>query len=172
MLAHFSPEYPCLAQGLANLEPRIEDTFGGKQPGLHITLEFVNSRGKYVPGDEPRLRHRLGRAAALLRPAQPGRAVPRRATSRTAPRGRVPRGRCTALTGPPTTAAASARHAETKLISALLSGSYGDDPANVPALATLLAGPLLRGSEVGSVRHRSPEGGASGRERSREEVVT
>ena len=39
--------------------------------------------------------------------------------------------------------------AETRLISALLSGSYGNDPAKVPALATLLAGPLLRGSEVG-----------------------
>src|SRR4051812_4225880 len=30
LLADFSPEYPCLAQGLADLEPRLEDTFGGK----------------------------------------------------------------------------------------------------------------------------------------------
>ena len=27
VLADFSPEYPCLAQGLAGLEPRLEDAF-------------------------------------------------------------------------------------------------------------------------------------------------
>ena len=74
MLAHFSPEYPCLAQGLAKIEPRIEETFGGKQPGLHITLEFVNSRGKYVPGDEPR--HITGAAAQPHCYGLPNPAVP------------------------------------------------------------------------------------------------
>ena len=146
VLAQFSPEYPCLAQGLANLEPRIEDTFGGKQPGLHITLEFVNSRGKYVPGDEPQL---VGGAQphcyGLPNPPAPFPGV-------NFPDGAPAQGPA----GPLPSADRAAYHgggvgsvAETRLISALLSGDYGDDPAKVPALATLLAGPLLRGSEVG-----------------------
>lgn len=31
----------------------IGDTFGRLQPGLHITLEFTETNGGYVPGDEP-----------------------------------------------------------------------------------------------------------------------
>jgi len=146
VLADYSPEYPCLAQGLAGLEPRLEDTFGGKQPGLHITLEFINSRGKYVPGNEPQLvSGGGGQCYGLPNPPRPYPGVD-------FPDGAPPSG----AAGPLPTADRAAYHAsgvgspaETKLISALLSGGYGDDPAKVPALATLLAGPLLRGSEVG-----------------------
>jgi virulence factor Mce-like protein len=145
VLAKFAPEYPCLAQGLADLEPRLEDTFGGKQPGLHITLEFVHGRGKYVPGNEPRLVSGSPHCYGLPNPPRPFPGVH-------FPDGAPPEGPA----GPLPSADRAAYHgagvgsvAETKLISALLSGSYGDDPAKVPALATLLAGPLLRGSEVG-----------------------
>lgn len=145
VLAHFSPEYPCLAQGLTDIEPRIEETFGGKQRGLHITLEFVNSRGKYVPGDEPR--YVTGPSAQPHCYGLPNPAVP-------FPGVNFPDG--APAMGPQHSVDRAAYHgngvgskAETKLISALLSGSYSDDPAKVPALATLLAGPLLRGSEVG-----------------------
>ncbi|HEV2887530.1 MAG TPA: MCE family protein [Jatrophihabitans sp.] len=146
VLADFSPEYPCLAQGLAGMEPRLEDTFGGKQPGLHITLEFINSRGKYVPGNEPQL---VGGASqphcyGLPNPPKPFPGV-------NFPDGAPAQG----PSGPLPSADRAAYHgggvgspAETRLISALLSGEYGNDPAKVPALANLLAGPLLRGSEV------------------------
>ena len=146
VLADFSPEYPCLAQGLAGLEPRLEDTFGGKQPGLHITLEFIKSRDKYMPGSEPRLiDSNQPHCYGLPNPPRPFPGVG-------FPNGAPPNGQSGGLP----TADRAAYHgsgvgskAETRLISALLSGSYGDDPAKVPALATLLAGPLLRGSEVG-----------------------
>ena len=60
------------AVGLADIEPRLEQAFGGGQPGLHITLELIKSQGKYVPGDEPKYITDPGAAAAaLLRPAQP-----------------------------------------------------------------------------------------------------
>jgi len=145
VLADFSPEYPCLAQGLAELEPRLEDAFGGKQPGLHITLEFVNSRGKYVPGNEPNYVSGAGgpHCYGLPSPAKPFPGV------------NFPDGAPAAGPASLPSADRAAYHgggvgspAETRLISALLSGSYGNDPAKVPALATLLAGPLLRGSEV------------------------
>lgn len=150
VLADFSPEYPCLAQGLTDLEPRLEDAFGGKQPGLHITLEFVNSRGKYVPGNEPRYVSGGGQPHCYGLPSPP----------RPFPGVNFPDG---APASSPSSASPSAlpsadraayhgsgvgSAAETKLISALLSGDYGNDPAKVPALANLLAGPLLRGSQV------------------------
>jgi phospholipid/cholesterol/gamma-HCH transport system substrate-binding protein len=57
VLARYAPEYPCFLKQMAFLGPRIADTFGqgSNEPGLHITLEITNTRGKYVPGaDTPR----------------------------------------------------------------------------------------------------------------------
>ncbi|HIV58855.1 MAG TPA: MCE family protein [Candidatus Stackebrandtia faecavium] len=52
VLATYSPEYPCIFQGLTALEPRIEDSFSNGR--LHITLEIVENNGKYEKGrDEP-----------------------------------------------------------------------------------------------------------------------
>ncbi len=150
LLAQYSPEYPCLAQGLANIEPRLEQAFGGGQPGLHITLELIKSQGKYVPGNEPKAvtdpSLRGPHCFGLPAPANPfpGAGFPVSADG--------------AAYNPPQSLPAadrSAYHAsgvgtpaESRLIDALISGQYGNDPANVPSLATLLAGPLLRGSAV------------------------
>ncbi len=53
LLAEYSPEYGCLLKALTDLDPRLEDAFRGGR--LHITLEIVKHRGKYVPGDEPKV---------------------------------------------------------------------------------------------------------------------
>lgn len=54
LYARYSPEFPCLAKGLADYEPIVAKTFGGGQPGLHITLEVEKDRGGYVPGQSPK----------------------------------------------------------------------------------------------------------------------
>lgn len=148
LLAEYSPEYPCLAAGLAQLEPRLEQTFGGGQPGLHITLEIVKSQGKYVAGNEPKYSNQHGpNCFGLPQPAVP---FPGGQFDDGAPN----QGSATTLPGQPTADRASYHDsgvgspAETRLIDALISGQYGNDPAKVPAIATLLAGPILRGSEV------------------------
>jgi len=52
LLAAYAPEYPCLFAGLVAIKPAIEDTFATGR--LHITLEIVQNNGKYEPGrDEP-----------------------------------------------------------------------------------------------------------------------
>ena len=152
MFAHYAPEYPCVLSGLAQLEPRIEDTFGKNQPGLHITLEVVKNQGKYVPGNEPiypiqksvREPHCFG----LPNPKVPFPGV-------SFPDGAAPDG---APYNPPEnlgTADRSAYNAsgigspaERQLVSTLISGDFGNNPANVPAIADVLAAPLLRGSQV------------------------
>ncbi|MGH3342914.1 MAG: MCE family protein [Carbonactinosporaceae bacterium] len=50
-LAQYSPEYPCLLGGLADFEPRLERAFSGGE--LHISLEVVRNREAYQPGEEP-----------------------------------------------------------------------------------------------------------------------
>ena len=54
--ARYSPEYACVLHALPKQEIVGEKTFGGLQPGLHITLEVTKDQGSYLPGDEPKYR--------------------------------------------------------------------------------------------------------------------
>jgi len=54
LFAAYSPEYPCLLKGLSDYEPIVSRTFGGLQPGLHITLEVTKDQGSYVPSQAPK----------------------------------------------------------------------------------------------------------------------
>lgn len=56
-LARYAPEFPCLFEQLARGVDQVNDAIRPDStiPGVHITLELVNSRGKYIPDrDEPR----------------------------------------------------------------------------------------------------------------------
>jgi virulence factor Mce-like protein len=54
LYARYSPEYACMLHTLPKQEIVGERTFGGLQPGLHITLEMTKDQGAYLPGDEPK----------------------------------------------------------------------------------------------------------------------
>ena len=54
LYAAYSDTYPCMLNRIAFSEIEGERTFGGGQPGLHITVEYVQDHGTYVPGDEPK----------------------------------------------------------------------------------------------------------------------
>jgi phospholipid/cholesterol/gamma-HCH transport system substrate-binding protein len=95
LLAKYAPEYGCLLKGLADIDPRLEQAFRGGR--LHVTLEIVKSRGKYVPGDEPINVTGVGPdCAGLPDPAVPSTAPIRSAAPAAA---RWPR-RCEAPTAP------------------------------------------------------------------------
>jgi len=49
----YSPQSACLLKGLVAAEHETANTFGGLQPGLHITLETTRDQGGYIRGDEP-----------------------------------------------------------------------------------------------------------------------
>ena len=55
-LARYSPEFPCLTRQLVDLIPKINEVIHpNDEPGVHITLEIVANKGKYLPNqDEPR----------------------------------------------------------------------------------------------------------------------
>ena len=55
LLAEYSPEYPCLLNGLARFNPMISEAFGADGDpalNLNITVQFP-PRNPYVPGDQP-----------------------------------------------------------------------------------------------------------------------
>ena len=149
LLAHYSPEYPCMAVGFAELEKRLEQAFGGGQPGLHITLEVVKNQGKYQAGDEPRYitssSLRQPHCYGLPQPQVPFPGVqigsqdgaaynpPQQLTT-------LPSAQRKAYDSSGANTAGVGSPAETSLVNAILSGQYGDNPKDVPGIATLLAG--------------------------------
>lgn len=148
LLAEYAPEYGCLLKGLARQTPDIEQTFRGGV--FHVTLELVKHRGKYVPGNEPKLVTGMGpNCAGLPNPPVPYTIPP--------PFQNLNDGAPT-VGGPGTgaqvapTAMRSAygpgSAAETKMVNSLVASKYGTTPDNVPAVETVLAAPLLRGTEV------------------------
>jgi phospholipid/cholesterol/gamma-HCH transport system substrate-binding protein len=55
LLAEYSPEYPCLLDGLATYKPLIAEAFGADGDpalNLNITVQFP-PRNPYAPGDQP-----------------------------------------------------------------------------------------------------------------------
>jgi virulence factor Mce-like protein len=148
LLAEYSPEYGCLLEALANQAPRLDDVF--RDGRFHITLEIVKHRGKYVPGDEPRLVTGRGPDCAGL----PSPQVPY-----SIPPGFQDLHDGAPLVGGPGTGAQVAPSAmrdaygpgsaaETAVVNSLVASEYGTTPDKVPAIETILAAPLLRGSEV------------------------
>lgn len=140
LYAAYSPEFPCLLRGLAAYEPIVEKTFGGITPGLHITIEATQDNGGYRKGQEPKYRDtRPPYCLGLPTPKVPqGGAVFNDGYGASA----TPSGAAAARYLNPT----SGSNATISTVVGPLLGQTSDD---VPALATLLLGPLAQGSTVG-----------------------
>lgn len=142
LLAEYSPEYPCMAAGLVANEAHLEQAF--RNHALNMTLEVVTSRGKYVPGNEPKIVTGVGpQCYGLPNPAVPFPGVQ-------FPDGAPPLGPGAASTSLATDTAYSQSQigssSENHLVDALISDDYGNQPSAVPPVATMLAAPLLRGN--------------------------
>ena len=144
LLARYSPEYPCLLQGLAQSNDFIGKTFANGE--LHITLEVTRARTGYQPGEEPAWGENRGpdcyglpnpprpwpgnhfRDGTQRRRRAPARSPgflldPQSGTGRLAPRSRASSTRCSRP-------------------------QMGVPAGDVPDLATLLFGPMARGTAV------------------------
>jgi len=69
----YSDTFPCFLNRVAFVETEGERTFGGGQPGLHITLEATHDKGGYRTGDEPQYKegynaHCFGLGKTAVRP--------------------------------------------------------------------------------------------------------
>ncbi|NJC74236.1 MCE family protein [Planosporangium thailandense] len=149
LLAEYAPEYPCVTRGLVTLQPQLEKVFSGGR--MHITLEVTQNNGKYVAGqDDPVYGAKNGPDCRGL----PGPPVP-------APQVALNDGydygtkRQTPLlavgvpAGAPSPAMGTAGTAEEQdLLKPLVGAATGTPPGQVPDIADLLWGPLLRGTVV------------------------
>ncbi len=149
VLAKYAPIYPCLAEGLVQWEPRIEDAFRDEQ--LHITLEVVPQRPAYQPGEEPQFRDESGPDCEGL--PSPGGSQQNPFPGKQIDDGSVGGGDNyvfsalpTAFDGPSTGLVGS--EAEQMLVGSIVGPRMGLDPQQVPDIATLLFGPVARGTEV------------------------
>ncbi|MFE5406101.1 MCE family protein [Streptomyces sp. NPDC056580] len=137
LFARYSPEYPCLFQGLARQEKASEDAFRGGE--MRITLEVVRPQGAYRPGEEPVYGERSGPdCRGLPHPQVPGtKPHLRDGTSATGSGGAQPGGD-----------GVSATRAEQRAVGSLVAPVMGVPADRVPPVATLLFGPLARGTAV------------------------
>ncbi|MGW1891484.1 MCE family protein [Streptomyces sp. NPDC002004] len=139
LFARYAPEYPCLLGGLVKQEAAAEQTFKGGE--MHITLEVVRQRSPYEPGEEPRYAEHSGpNCRGLPHPPVPAPAVTLDDGTKPGSPGSagLPAG------GAGMSATASERHAVDSLVAPVM----GVPADRVPAVATLLFGPLARGTAV------------------------
>jgi phospholipid/cholesterol/gamma-HCH transport system substrate-binding protein len=144
LLAAYAPEYPCLLEGLVTLQPRVEDSFSGGR--FHITLEITRDGGKYERGrDEPVYgAHNGPQCHGLPNPAVPAPEVPINDGydySGDRPLLRLP-------VGLPTDMGSAGTKQERDVVKPIVGAATGTPPVEVPDIAVLLWGPLLRGAVV------------------------
>ncbi|GAA1035525.1 MCE family protein [Virgisporangium ochraceum] len=149
LLAAYSPEYPCLLSTLVASQARAEKVFEGGR--MHITLEITRDGGKYVPGrDEPVYGARNGpNCHGMPNPPVPAPAYPVNdgydygagpGTTR-----KVPVGTPGTVQGPMGSAGTAE---EQSVVRPIVGAALGVPPVEVPDIAIILWGPLLRGAVV------------------------
>ncbi|HVW39750.1 MAG TPA: MCE family protein [Amycolatopsis sp.] len=154
VLAKYAPEYPCMLQQFAASVPRAYEAFGyGTDQMNHVTIRFIADRTKYVPGkDEPKYLDKRGpRCYPQVAPPgrwpqyPPGGPIQDGSTHPPVPPGEnppLPAG------GSGSTGSIANTSAEQSLIDVLAAPAMDTTPENVPDWASLLVGPLYRGTEV------------------------
>lgn len=161
LYAEFSPQYTCMLRTLPKQEIVGEKAFGGLQPGLHITLEVSQDQGNYLPGDEPRFREDRGPTCFGLegKPVVPFPAYyePKDGycDSEEAASPGVTTGNCHRGGAPPAAPAladparALGGSVQEHAVATAVAPVLALPPDDVPDIATLLFGPLVRGATVG-----------------------
>lgn len=121
LLATYAPSFPCTLRTLAAFVPVMDQALGKGtgEPGLHVDVTSVPSRGKYVPGKDTPVYGASGGPQCYPVP----------------------------YTGRGTTPLANSPQ-ENELVNELLAPSMKRDPQSLPDWSSLLTGPVFRGAEV------------------------
>jgi phospholipid/cholesterol/gamma-HCH transport system substrate-binding protein len=152
MFARYSPEYPCLLNGIVNQLPMQEESFRGYT--LHINLETLPRQPRgYDRRDNPLYADRRGpidlgdcwdaqRGKYSQQNLPPMSLVPRLKTGVDYPLGKR------VAPGFDVTSGFAGTTAERSVVNAVAAPVLGVPTSDVPDVATLLFGPLARGAEV------------------------
>lgn len=146
LLAKYAPEYPCLAAGLARQIPRSAETFRGYI--LHINLELLNNQPTgYSRRDNPVYGANTG-------PHCSGLPDPPYSQANPAPQPDVQdgvsgdHGKSRPAPSYDVTSGYAGTAAEQAVVDAIAAPVLGVPASRVPDVATLLLGPIARGTQV------------------------
>ncbi|NMN97890.1 MCE family protein [Antrihabitans stalactiti] len=157
LLATYSPTFTCTLRNFAAIKPRTDEILGkgSKFPGSRVTIEVVNTRGKYLPNqDEPRFLDTRGPQCAPEAPLgvdagqYPGGA---NNDGSYQPPSRNPGGDVPTMAVPQFSlvpADFSGSTAEHETLSMVYGAATGIAPQDIPQWTLLFGAPALRGSEV------------------------
>jgi phospholipid/cholesterol/gamma-HCH transport system substrate-binding protein len=155
--APYAREFPCLFDAARRFIPVMDKTLGEgtTEPGIHVTLNVTDSRGKYVAGKDKPTFHGSGKPRC---PYVTGRTGTQPAGSAGSSSSTGEAAEPAAIPAPPSndlaraTAAAGLGPAnsvgENTLIAELLAPTQGMAPQDYPKWASLLVGPTLRNAKV------------------------
>ncbi|NKZ08964.1 MCE family protein [Actinomadura latina] len=135
LLREYSPEYPCTLRMLTDFVPVMDKVLGKgtEQPGLHVNVKTLPSKGRYVPGrDRPRYTDRSGPHCYPV-----GGAVKSAPLNADSPVAVAP-----GALGPPNSPE------ENRLVNELLAPGLQEVPEALPDWSSVLLGPIYRGAEV------------------------
>lgn len=148
LLARYSPEYPCLLAGLAKSDKAIGKAFAHNR--LHISMEIIKARPPYDPGaDAPDWVDKRGPGCyGLPNPKipYPGNRFDDGTQDDSYNNSGNGRALSKALLDP--SAKVTGTAAEKRTIGALVGPVMGERASDVPDIATLLFGPMARGTKV------------------------
>ncbi|SFE99262.1 phospholipid/cholesterol/gamma-HCH transport system substrate-binding protein [Actinacidiphila alni] len=137
LLAKYSPSFPCTLRTLAAFVPEMDKALGkgSNEPGLHVDLTSVASRGKYVPGKDTPVYDASGGPRCYPVPYTGHGTAPASTQSS-----------LSSLSSGTDSPANSPQ--ENELINELLAPGIGTDPGSLPDWSSVLTGPVYRGAEV------------------------
>lgn len=159
LLAKYSDEFPCTLRTVAGFVPAMDKALGKgtDQPGLHVTVKAVESRGKYVPGKDTPVYDATGGPHCYSvpyvgkgEPTAVGR-MSASAASASAPAGEEQAGEEQADTGPRATDTSLGMPnspQESRLVNELVAPSLKVQPQTLPDWSSVLIGSAFRGAEV------------------------
>ncbi|MER7551330.1 MULTISPECIES: MCE family protein [Streptomyces] len=146
LLAEYAESFPCTLRTMAGFVPAMDKALGKgtDEPGLHVSIKSVPSKGKYVPGKDTPVYSASGGPACYSVPYV-GKHAPtadtRRATDVTAPPADADDDADTGL-GLPNSPQ------ESRLVNELVAPSLKARPGDLADWSSVLIGPAFRGAEV------------------------
>jgi virulence factor Mce-like protein len=159
VFAKYSPEYPCLLNGLARFDPLISQAFGSEDgdPALKLNITVsLPPRNPYVPGDQPAYLDRSGPDCrglsdvdALIAAAQNGEYYcPTPPDDGVDSRDNPVSGNPDGSVGRAVDFSLAGSTAELDFVKSILGHQTGTAPGDVSDLSASTMAPLLRGTQV------------------------
>ncbi|TWG07019.1 MCE family protein [Streptomyces brevispora] len=154
LLAKYSDEFPCTLRTVTGFVRAMDKALGKGtgQPGLHVTVKSVKSKGKYVPGKDTPVYDATGGPHCYSVPYV-GTDAPTAAgrVSALPPLGDEAEADQQAGTGPEATDTSLGMPnspQESRLVNELVAPSLKVQPQTLPDWSSVLIGPAFRGAEV------------------------